>query len=521
MNNLKRYMNFLFKWVLAAALIIPATGWGHGMLDFPEARQGICARVGGVWGPEDGSGISDPGCKKAALIWTAPGDRAYPLSHWHEFAANVAGHRDLENVKRAIPDGTLCSGNDSRKKGFDLAMPEWQKTKVDVVNGKMTVRLSGTQPHVPGYIRVFLTRPGYHATAPLKWADLVLLHTEELSSYRTDWNNSVAPKPSYVPAVIGFFQFDVNVPNGQSGDAILYLIWQREDQGNEGFYNCADITLGGGSIPAPWTAKGQFIAPDIAPKVGETVRVRVFGDGKVGKDGKGFSEIVDESIAVSANNQLPAQWGAEMVQALAKHASIIKVGVLSGSDVVFNPNNMSQNQFYVANKDHTVQMSVISDENPGPVNPNPPRADIQGPTTVRAGQTFTLDGSHSVTYNPSKPLAFQWVSSFSEEKGSSPTHSFTAPAVGSEPKQYWVELHVADAVNDTVGKARHNITVTPSGGGDLPQYVPGTAYKAGDQVSNNGSNYECLPWPVTGWCALPAYEPGNANGNWVNAWKKL
>lgn len=397
-------------------------------------------------------------------------------------------------------------------------MPEWKKTAVNIVNGKITVRLSGTQPHVPGYIRVFLTRPGYQATAPLKWADLVLLHTEELSSFRTDWNNSVAPMPPYVPTVIGFFQFDVNVPNGQSGDAILYLIWQREDTGNEGFYNCADITLNGGGIPAPWTAKGQFIAPDIAPKPGETVRVRVFGDGKEGRDGKGFSEIVDKSITVTTHNQLPAQWGSEMVKALAAHASIIRVGVLSGSDVIFNPNDISQNQFYVANKDHSVQMSVSGDGGPPPS----PQAKISGETTLISGKTYTFNGTLENSENNAQ--GWHWApNGLVTNNLNAPVLTGVATKVAT-PTKFNVDVNVRDGVDGKTYQASLPITVVPndSGGGDHPAYKEGTAYKDGDIVSNNGKNYKCKPHPYTAWCAGAAwaYAPGSGTA-WGQAWDEV
>lgn len=513
MNNLQRYTTLLIKWVLMTLLWGPALVWGHGMLDYPNSRQGICISAGNYSWPPDGSGITPGACKTAALIWSNPSDRLYPLSHWHEFANNVADHRDLEKLKAHIADGTLCSAGDQKKKGFDLALPDWQKTPINVVNGKMTIRIVGSQPHVPSYVRVFLTRPGYVATAPLKWSDLQLIHTEELSNYRTDWAASVAPKPTLVPAPIGFFQFDVPVPNGQTGEAILYTYWQREDNGNEGFGNCADVTFGGTVIPSPWTPKGPFIAPDIAPKPGESIRVRVFGSTR------GFTEIVDESISITAANQAPAQWGVELKNLLAKHAQIVQVGVLSGSSVIFDPSNMAANQFYVANKDHTVQMSVV-DGGPGPVNPAPPVARITGPTTLKSEQAFTFSGTGSTGSNG--PLLYSWTVPgmklpYNEQRVSGKIYKVI------EQTRFEARLLVRDQKNGKTHLAIFPFIVMPdTGGGDYPDYKEGTPYKAGDIVTNAGANYKCKPHPYTAWCAGAAwaYAPGTGTA-WDQAWERV
>ena len=34
-----------------------------------------------------------------------------------------------------------------------------------------------------------------------------------------------------------------------------------------------------------------------------------------------------------------------------------------------------------------------------------------------------------------------------------------------------------------------------AGGGKYPAYKEGTAYKAGERVSNAGQDFECKPWP--------------------------
>lgn len=61
-----------------------------------------------------------------------------------------------------------------------------------------------------------------------------------------------------------------------------------------------------------------------------------------------------------------------------------------------------------------------------------------------------------------------------------------------------------------------------SGDGDYPAYVPNTGYQAGDRVSHAGGNYECKPWPYSGWCggASSHYAPGTGSA-WSDAWIKL
>ncbi|WP_276556189.1 immunoglobulin-like domain-containing protein [Aeromonas piscicola] len=58
--------------------------------------------------------------------------------------------------------------------------------------------------------------------------------------------------------------------------------------------------------------------------------------------------------------------------------------------------------------------------------------------------------------------------------------------------------------------------------GDYPAYAPNTGYQAGDRVSNTGGNYECKPWPYSGWCggSTSHYAPGTGSA-WSDAWTKL
>ena len=58
--------------------------------------------------------------------------------------------------------------------------------------------------------------------------------------------------------------------------------------------------------------------------------------------------------------------------------------------------------------------------------------------------------------------------------------------------------------------------------GDYPAYAPNIGYQAGDRVSNAGGNYECKPWPYSGWCggSTSHYAPGTGSA-WSDAWTKL
>ncbi|MGL5047796.1 MAG: hypothetical protein ACRC6S_09670 [Shewanella sp.] len=56
----------------------------------------------------------------------------------------------------------------------------------------------------------------------------------------------------------------------------------------------------------------------------------------------------------------------------------------------------------------------------------------------------------------------------------------------------------------------------------LPAYQASSPYQAGDQVSNAGGNYQCKPFPYSGWCggSTSHYAPGTGS-NWTDAWFKL
>ena len=502
MNNLKRSIRNLINWVLAALLLAPALVLAHGAVDIPVSRQVYCKTLPDFW-----SGAkSDKGC--AALDATSG---SYPGQQWNEVAHLITapGYNDPDTVKREVPDGKLCAAADSKKAGLNLASSDWYSTDVTPTNGMMDVRIIGTAPHVPSFVNIYLTRPGFDPSkSPLKWNDLTLVHTEQLTVAQTNWGSV----PPTISGASGFFQFKVPVPSGQTGPAILFVHWQRIDPAGEGFYNCSDINLVGGATPGPVFDLGQFIDTvmnDLKP--GDSVHFRILDNTPAAK------EVVDITLPITANNLDPNIWGKQLADQV--NPSIAKIGEKQGPNVVFNSTDPSANSVYALAKGYSKAMAII----PGgetPVNPTAPQARVTGPTSVESGKAFTFDGRGSVGYNGS--LRYQWAIPGLAGSQSGATASGSAPKVVT-PTQFTARLNVLDPQNNKTSQAELVFTVTPSsGGGDYPAYKEGTPYNAGDIVSSNGKNFKCKPHPFTAWCAGAAWAYGPGSGTaWEQAWDEV
>ena len=511
MKKFHVYTRPIFRCALAAAFLAPTIAWSHGAVDIPVARQVKCKVVGGYWSSANGSGIADAGCRAAAAVFPTSAEQAYQMDQWNEVANLIAapGYNDPDEVKAAVPDGQLCSAGDTRKRGLDVVSPSWYKTSVMPVNGKIQMRIIGTAPHVPSFVKVYITQPGYTGTSPLKWSDLSHIHTEELATARTNWST-----PSAIPGASGFFQFDVPIPNGQTGYAVLFTQWQRIDPAGEGFYNCSDINIESQSDHFPWYDTGTFINPNMTPKANETVQFRVMGHDT------SANEIVDIEVPITADNLAPAVWGAQLADQLAESANIIRVGIRSGVNIVFDAHKIHDNLIYLTSNKDSTAMSILRTTTPVDPTPLPPEAVITGDTSVKAGEQFTLSATRSIGHPG--PLRFHWLSNIIGPNGpytaETPTITITAPTkAGNLP--FYVSLSALDDGIKKSGVTKVNITVDYASGNTYPTYVAGTKYNAGDIVSNNGKNYACKPHPYTGWCSGAAtyYAPGTGLA-WKEAW---
>ncbi|MGU5847338.1 glycoside hydrolase family 19 protein [Aeromonas hydrophila] len=168
---------------------------------------------------------------------------------------------------------------------------------------------------------------------------------------------------------------------------------------------------------------------------------------------------------------------------------------------------------------------VVIEDNGGGTN-LPPVASISGPSEALGGATVLLSGQGS-SDPEGKPLSYAWTlpAGASASDLTQSTLSAILPPTPTSDTRYGFVLKVTDD-KGLSRSATHEILIKGSGGitppDGNPPYKEGTAYKAGDKVSNLGGNYQCKPHPYTGWCAGAAwaYEPGKGTA-WSDAWIKL
>lgn len=506
MKHIMRHAQTFLRLGISGMLLAPALALAHVATDTPVARQLYCYLQPDFWNGK----IKDAGCKELELA-----SGTYAGMQWNEVAKlidteNGDDYNDQSTVERLIPDGKLCSAADPRKDGLNRPSPNWHKTPVTPVNGKLRVRIPGTAPHDNMIVKIYLTKTGFNpATSVLKWSDLDELYSNTFpKAQTTNWGS---PPPSPALGLNGFFAADVPIPANRSGNAILFVRAQRTDPKGEGFYNCSDITIQTANRPV-WFLTGAFQPHGFNPALGDSVHFRVLSPSK------SFNEIVDIKHPITTTDA--SVWGRELVNKLAPYNDIVKVGELIDDDIVFNPTNQDSNRIYVASEGNSTAMSIIPGGGQTPVNPTAPVACITGPTSLKSGQAFTFDGSGSSGSNG--PLLYQWAVPGMEGSQSGSTVSGKALTVQTVlPLQ--AQLNIRDQKNGKTSQATFDFNVTPgSGGGTHPDYKEGNPYNAGDIVTNNGKNYQCKPWPYTAWCAgsKDAYAPGTGRA-WQQAWDEV
>ncbi|MFD7483480.1 lytic polysaccharide monooxygenase auxiliary activity family 9 protein [Streptomyces mirabilis] len=201
----------------------------HGAPTDPVSRVVACS-------PEGGSNTGTAACRSAIAANGAP------FTAWDNLRVAGVGGRD----RQVIPDGQLCSGGLPAYKGLNLARADWPSTRM-TPGATFTLSYSSTIPHT-GTFKLYLSKPGYDPTKPLKWSDLP---TKPFAT-ATD------------PALVnGAYRIKATLPSDRTGRQMLYTIWQNTST-SDTYYSCSDVVFpaaSGGGAAAPTTSSPARTTP--------------------------------------------------------------------------------------------------------------------------------------------------------------------------------------------------------------------------------------------------------------------
>ncbi|MFG2906529.1 lytic polysaccharide monooxygenase [Kitasatospora sp. NPDC048286] len=215
--------------VVAVAGATAGTASAHGTMTNPVSRVAACYAEG----PEH------PVSQVCKDLVAAGGTQ--PLYDWNE--VNIANANG--NSQALIPDGKLCSANRDKYAALDWPRTDWPATAVKA--GAFTFQFRTTAPHV-GTQTVYITKPSYDPTKPLKWSDL---DSTPVAQVQVDRN-----------AVNGFYTYSGTLPQ-RTGRQVLYTVWQRSDS-PEAFYSCSDVDFGASTTAVSALAAQAPAAPSDA-----------------------------------------------------------------------------------------------------------------------------------------------------------------------------------------------------------------------------------------------------------------
>lgn len=210
---------------LGLALIGQNSAQAHGVTMTPGSRTYLC-----YLDARTGTGALDPTNAACKAALAESGSNA--LYNWFAVLDSNAGGRGPGYV----PDGKLCSAGDRSPynfTGYNAARADWPRTHL-TSGSTIRIKHSNWAAH-PGDFRVYMSKPGYAPTEPLGWDDIELIQTV-----------TNPPQSGSVGSDSGHYYWDLALPSGRSGDALMFIQWVRSDS-QENFFSCSDIVFDGGN----------------------------------------------------------------------------------------------------------------------------------------------------------------------------------------------------------------------------------------------------------------------------------
>ncbi|QPP09594.1 lytic polysaccharide monooxygenase [Streptomyces bathyalis] len=278
---------------LALSMAGAAPAAAHGSMTDPVSRVSACFAEG----PENPRSAA---CKAAVKTG---GTQA--LYDWNEVNIPDAAGRH----EQIIPDGKLCSAGRAKYKGLDLPRKDWPSSRMTA--GEHSFSYKSTAPH-KGSFELYITKPGYDPSKPLKWSDL---ESEPFAKVKD-------------PRLAGgAYKFKGDVPK-RSGRHLIYSVWQRSDS-PEAFYTCSDVTFGSGQAAAGTESRTSSQGRPSAPSDSQieagaaksTVEHGGHGNPSAGEHGTHSAHGSGESRAGHSSHNAPKTKSAEQGGRLAQSGS--------------------------------------------------------------------------------------------------------------------------------------------------------------------------------------------------------
>ncbi|MEU6393483.1 lytic polysaccharide monooxygenase [Streptomyces sp. NPDC046939] len=208
----------------AAVLAFPGPAEAHGVAVTPGSRTYLCYKD--LLAHSSTQMPANPACK--AAVQSAG---TTPLYNWFAVLDSNAGGRG----QGYVADGKLCSAGDRSPYNFspyNAARTDWPVTHL-TAGATIQVKYSNWAHH-PGSFRVYVTKQGFDAAQPLRWADLEQVQTV------TNPPSSGGPGTE-----AGHYYWNLQLPQ-RTGRHMMFVQWVRSDS-QENFFSCSDIVFDGGN----------------------------------------------------------------------------------------------------------------------------------------------------------------------------------------------------------------------------------------------------------------------------------
>ena len=139
-------------------------------------------------------------------------------------------------------------------------------------------------------------------------------------------------------------------------------------------------------------------------------------------------------------------------------------------------------------------------------------------TSVNAPANISITANAADNVGVAKVEFYNGTTLLGTDNSSPYVYSWTNVAAGT----YSISAKAYDAAGNSATSQAAILTVntvTTGGCSGIAQYTENNGYVAGSKVQNAGSQYQCKPYPYSGWCngAAWAYGPGTG-AYWSDAW---